>query len=255
MRKKLIVSSATSLVVGAGLTLFSAGQAQAIPSQVQAYISVDNLGTNVTQSVIYTGSPSFTEYNTALNGLTVGTETVNSAQASSLGGSNSLSLNAITVQNTTAQTLEITVVASGNNFTGAGGLFSLSGSGTFFDSTGSTVNLAWYADAANILGAANATDLPGVKLGSYSSSPATTGFSSYSDTTPDYSYSANSALFSMTEIVTYFLAPGAELVSRGQGMSATDVPEPGSLLLLGTAMIGIGLARRRKKNEEISGSV
>jgi hypothetical protein len=53
------------------------------------------------------------------------------------------------------------------------------------------------------------------------------------------------ALFSLTEVITLNpTGPGAKLSGDDDVMR---VPEPGSLALLGTGLLGLGLVRRRKK--------
>jgi hypothetical protein len=56
--------------------------------------------------------------------------------------------------------------------------------------------------------------------------------------------------FSMTEVFTYTLLANGELVSRGTTeIKTNDIPEPASLFLFGSAMIGLSLIRRRKKSD------
>jgi hypothetical protein len=54
----------------------------------------------------------------------------------------------------------------------------------------------------------------------------------------------------MTEVFTYTLLANGELVSRGTTeIKTNDIPEPASLFLFGSAMIGLSLIRRRKKSD------
>jgi hypothetical protein len=154
------------------------------------------------------------------------------------------------ILNTNGATAVIQAVLSGMNFPGPANASQLSASGQWSATPGSSVTAKWFNDPANGLGATSFNDTPGNQIGGTYVSPAATPdpLSSYSFTSPIFPLGApDLGLFSMTEQWTYVLAASGSLDSRGQTEIAFDViPEPASMMLLGTAMAGLGIVARRK---------
>lgn len=160
------------------------------------------------------------------------------------------------VNNNRATTTRAYVAVGDTDFTPPANFVSVTGSGTFTNAVGSTIALGYYDDPANVQGAnlafadladflANAWKLtPGNLVDSYSYN-ATGGLDSFS-------YNNSSALafpdlnpFSMTLLFDFNLTAGGQLTSRGQSMFKTEVPEPATILLIGSGLVGIVAFRRK----------
>jgi hypothetical protein len=180
-----------------------------------------------------------------------GVEIVGSSQFQIIGGTDIINSASFQFINHNTSVVSILLAISGINFLGPVNHFAASGSGTWQEANGSTIHLSYWGDASNTQGANNPTDLPGLQLASFSDTAA--------GIADAFSFNSNGVfnagpLFGMSIGTTGTLAAWdgiagdeATLVGRSQTLITSQVPEPGSLALLGMAMCGIGVVSRRRK--------
>ena len=161
------------------------------------------------------------------------------------GSSNFLNTSSLSITNTTGGLVPITVAVGGIDFVGPVDAIFSSGAGTFQSAIGSSITLNFYADTANVQGADSPNDTPGSLLHSFADT-ATSPADSFATSSVDPFIDPN--LYSMTLWTDGILTAGGVLLNRGQTMiETTQVPEPGSLLLLGTGLLGLGWLLRRRQ--------
>ena len=159
---------------------------------------------------------------------------------------NFLNSSSLAIINTTANAVAAQLAIGGTNFLAPTSTVSTSGSGTWQNAAGSTMLMSWYADVANGVGGNTSSSLPGVQLASFANT-AGAGVQSFSTNGGPFPFSTVNP-FSMTLGFNLNLAGHGSLISRGQNAIAdvTPVPEPGSMMLLGTGLIGLATSARKR---------
>jgi hypothetical protein len=155
---------------------------------------------------------------------------------------NSSSLNII---NNTAGTRHIQAAVGDVSFAAPVDTASASASGTVQTGPESSFIYTFFNDAVNQQGADNATDGPGAPIDTFAFTATDPLADAFSHASGPLAVS-DLAPFSMTQLFDAMLTSGAQLVGNSvtEIKSPPAVAEPGTLALLGTALLGLGIGRR-----------
>ena len=247
MRKFLLAFALLALPLAANATLQISGDVNGV-----AFTGTDN---NV-------GVHSLTDTDPTVNILSLGQTTIDgvilngSFTTALLSGPFELNSSSVSIINTNPFPVTLHGLASATDFIGPASTVSVSGSGTFQNASGGTMLNQWWDDPTNHQGAPGTPGVPVFTSSAFtaSGSPSSYGGTGFTFSGPVSDPSAFSQTFEFTatlpagtgSCLTGSVLACPTIVGRQQASEKLNVSEPGTVTLLGAALLSLGLISRRR---------